>query len=344
MNCSYNKCLANLLMLVVIGAGLVNVSKAQSIRAYLSADSIRVGDRFTLTLVAEHGSDQEPLFPGPQDGEEIFGDLTVLELQGSGMMERLDNNVPVRVDSLIFEVTTFALDTAYVPSIPIFFAANGDTTFYASRPMELPVISMVTEDAADIRDIAPILDFPRKIWPWIVGLLLAVAAIVGLVFYLGRRGEMREEVVIRAPVPQLPPYEEAIKRLRGLEKNSNLNDAYEIKPFYVELTDILRNYLGRRLHINAMESTSRELMEDVKKVAHTTNVPNDAAQSLNRVLHVADLVKFADMHPRPEVGTQAMGETRKLLDQIEKSFTPVREAPQAVETVYEEKAEQVHDE
>ena len=60
---------------------------------------------------------------------------------------------------------------------------------------------------------------------------------------------------------------------------------------------------------------------------------------------MSDLVKFADMHPRPEVGHQAMIETRKVLDVVEKSFKPAVSDPgPAVETVFEDKVEQVHNE
>lgn len=327
------------MLLFCFSLGLGHAAYGQSINAYLSVDSVRVGDRFMLTIVAEHQLEQQPLFPGLQDGEEVFGDLTVLELVGNGTLEFIENNVPLQVDSLVYEVTTFALDTAYVPSMPVYFVANGDTTFYASRPLELPIISMVTDDAESIRDIAPILDFPRNVWPWIIGLLLAAVLIAGLVFYLSRRGQLEEQVFVRAPVPQLAPYEEAIKKLQGLEKDANLEDVEKIKPFYVALTEILRYYLGRRLQINAMESTSRELMEDINRLAHKTALPDEAAYLLRRILHVSDLVKFADMHPRPEVGHQALVETRKVLDVVEESFKPPEPATPAVETVYEENTE-----
>ena len=330
------------MVVCIVALCLVRVSDAQSIRAYVSADSVRVGDRFMLTLVAEHELEQEPLFPSPQDGEAVFGDLTVLELAGSGATEQSD--MPGRIDSLVYEVTTFALDTAYVPSIPVYFANNGDTTFYASRPIEIPVISMVTADAANIRDITPIMEFPRNFLPWIIGLLVAAALIAGLIYYISRRGPLQEEVVIRAPAPQLPPYEEALKKLRRLEKNASLKDVHKIKPFYVELTEILRYYLSRRLDINAMESTSRELMDDINRLAHATNLPNEAAYLLRRILHVSDLVKFADMHPRPEVGNQAMTETKKVLDVIENSFKPVAETTPPVETVYDQNVEHAHNE
>ena len=147
--------------------------------AYLSEDSVRVGDRFMLVLVAQHESVQEPLFPDVQSGEEVFGDLEVLSISGTGSKQIESSSVDVRLDSMVYEVTTFALDTAYVPSIPVFFTVGQDTAFYASRPLELPIISMVTEESAEIRDITPILGFPRNMWPWIIGLLLVAAIVIG---------------------------------------------------------------------------------------------------------------------------------------------------------------------
>ena len=322
------------------------ITYSQSVNAYVSEDSVRIGDRFYITLTATHESEQTPIFPTAQEGEGVFGDLEVLSLQGSGVRLVEGNTAGARVDSLVYEVTTFALDTAFVPSIPIYFAVNGDTSFYASRPLEIPVISVVTPDASDIRDIAPIIEFPRNVWPWILGLLLVAAIAVGLIYYLGRRPVVEEEVVVMAPsVPLLPPYDEAIKKLRGLEKDADLNDLLQVKPFYVELTGILRTYLGRRLNINAMESTSKELMQDMNSLAHGTNLPDESAYLTRRILHVSDLVKFADMQPRPEVGTQALMETRKVLDLIEASFKPVDAAPSPVEEVYDEnKVEHAHEE
>ena len=321
-------------------------SFSQAVNAYVSEDSVRIGDRFYLTLTATHESDQTPIFPTVQEGGDIFGDLELLSVEGAGISLIEGSTTGARIDSLVYEVTTFALDTAFVPSIPIYFAVNGDTSFYASRPLEIPVISVVTPDASDIRDIAPIIDFPRNIWPWMIGLLLVAAVVVGLIYYLGKRPVVEEEVVLRAPMaPLMPPYDEAIKKLQGLEKNSDLNDLLQVKPYYVELTEILRTYLGRRLNINAMESTSKELMQDMNRLAHGTSLPDESAYLTRRILHVSDLVKFADMQPRPEVGTQALMETRKVLDLIEASFKPVEADTSPVEEVYDENnIEHAHEE
>ena len=303
----------------------VPMVSGQSIRAYVSEDSVRVGDRFSLTIVAEHGFPDAPLFPGPEAGEEFFGDLEVLEITARGTSPIEEGRT--RVDSLLYQVTTFALDTAFVPSIPVFFVAGTDTSFFASYPIEIPVISLVSADAEDIRDLAPLAEFPINPWPWILGFLLLGAAIAGGYYYWKRRGPPEREIVLEAPAPKIPPYEEAIGRLRALEKSSNLQDELQVKPYFVELTEILRVYFGRRLGIHAMETTSYELMKDLNQLALAKKITPEAVYLTKRVLHVADLVKFADMHPPPEVGHQALLESRKVLENIEEGLRPAVPEP-----------------
>ena len=166
---------------------------------------------------------------------------------------------------------------------------------------------------------------------------------MGAIYYLSKRPQLVEEVVVRAPAPVLPPYEEAVKRLRGLEKESNLNDLQQIKPYYVELTDILRTYLGRRLNINAMESTSKELMQDMQRLAKSSSMGVETLKLLRPILHVSDLVKFADMHPRPDTGEKAMEETHKVLESVEKSLKPPPPVASPVPAAEEQNVEHVHD-
>ncbi len=316
-------------VLVLVGCFVyAPAAQAQQVRAYVSVDSVRVGDRFSLTVVAEHAFVEDPIFPESQAGAEFFGDLEVLAVQQAG--SRLaSEGVGSRVDSLVYEVATFALDTAFVPSIPVFFIVDADTSFYASFPIELPVISLVPEDAAGIRDLAPIADFPVNPWPWILGILVFLGLIAGIYYLWKRRIDALPERVTHVPVPRVSPIEEAIGRLKTLKKEADLQDLEQIKPFYVELTEILRVYMSRRLQINAMESTSYELMRDLNKLAKRKKITPEAVHLSQRVLHVSDLVKFADIQPGPEVGNQAFIETRKILDEVEAALRPVETPPVA---------------
>lgn len=331
-----------LLFALAIILGFVSSAEAQTIRAYVSADSVKVGDRFSLTIVAEHTQTNDPLFPGVESGEDVFGDLEVLSVLRSGTSMVPGALTGTRADSLVYEVTTFALDTAYVPSIPVFFVAGADTSFFASYPIELPIISLVPADAEGIKDLAPLAEFPFNPWPWLLGLLL-LAGLGALAYrYLRKREGPAPTTIFRAPEPVVSPFEAAVRRLRKLEKEADLEAEQRIKPYYVELTEILRTYLGRRLRINAMESTSAELLRDVNRLAHKKTIPPDAAYLTKRVMHVSDLVKFADMHPPPEVGHQALTEVRKLLDVVETALQPP-EVPAAPVSPVEppEKVEQV---
>lgn len=300
---------------------------AQTVRAYLSADSVKVGDRFTLTLVTEHTRTIDPVFPAASSGENVFGDLEVLQVLRAGTRLLPEAVAGMRADSLVYEVTTFALDTAFVPSLPVYFAAGQDTSFFASSPIALPIISMVPPDAEDIKDLAPLAEFPFNPWPWVVGLLVVAALAFFLYRYWKRREVPASPVVVQAPKPLVSPFEAAIRRLRKLEKETNLDDALQIKPYFVELTEIMRIYLGRRLRIHAMESTSLELMRSVNRLVNQKRIPLEALHLIKRVLHVSDLVKFADMHPSPEIGHKALAEVRKLLDVIERALKPPEPPP-----------------
>lgn len=325
------------LLFICLVLSIAPASYGQQVRAYVSADSVRVGDRFSLTVVAEHTFVEDPIFPATEAGEEFFGDLEVLAVQGAGSRLASDAVAGTRIDSLIYEVTTFALDTAFVPSVPVFFVVDEDTSFFASYPITLPIISLVPEDAEGIRDLAPIAEFPINPWPWILGILLFIALTAGLYYYWQRRRALLANTVYEAPVPRISPLEEAIQRLRTLEKSAKLQEESQIKPFYVELTEILRVYLSRRLGINAMESTSYELLGDLNQLVKKDKVSSESLHLTKRVLNVADLVKFADMLPAAEVGHQAFREARKILDEVEEKFKlieqPVAEAEPPVEEV-----------
>ena len=57
-----------------------------------------------------------------------------------------------------------------------------------------------------------------------------------------------------------PPFEKAIEQLRALE-NENLNKQEEYKRYYSRLIEVVRVYLQEDAKIDALESTSDELLE-----------------------------------------------------------------------------------
>ncbi len=295
---------------------------AQRVRVLPSKDSVSVGERFTLSVAVKHNGVARPLFADPALGDTLMGDLLVLGRRGP-FQSRLAGRSE-RVDSVVYDVTTFALDSAYVPPQPVRLAVETDTFSVGTPPLAVPVRSVVPEDAADIRDLAPLEEFPRPWWFWALiaaGVLLAG----GLVYYFLRRRARKPAAEAEAARPETA-LEEALRRLAALERVPP-PQFDGIKPWYVELADTLRQYIERRLKLPALERTTREITQDLDEARSRFGYPDDLARRVRAVLSAADLVKFADAQPEPAEGRRLVGETRSVLHAIERALTPAVVAP-----------------
>ncbi len=94
------------------------------------------------------------------------------------------------------------------------------------------------------------------------------------------------------------PLEKATTLLQQLE-SKGLWQKGEIKSYYSELTHIARNYIEEEIHIPAMESTTSELIESLRRAAkqQKLKLSNETVENLESVLKQADLVKFAKVKP-----------------------------------------------
>ncbi len=299
----------------MVVASLSAPASAQRVTAYISADSVTVGERFTLSLVAEHNFMAAPFFPAP--GDSLFGDLVALKREVLPARYGGTARPGTRIDSVTYEVATFALDTAYVPPVPVLFAINEDTLRAASQPIFVPVISLVPPGAQDIQDLAPLAEFPAPVWPWV---LLATAALLLLgafVYGLRRKQKAPPPAVEAPPPPPARPYEEAIERLNRLETNEDLAEPAHAKLFYVILSDTLRTYLERRAGVPALESTTRELLATLQQRAHRLPLGEEVMRCAAGVLELSDLAKFAEHRPQPREGKTAIRQARAVIESVE---------------------------
>lgn len=291
-------------------------SRAQHVQAHVSVDSVSVGERFTLSLVARHPAAAPALFP--DSGTASFGDLTVLAQSAPSSRAPAPDTSEAQVDSVAYTVTTFALDSARVPALPVRFTADGDTTSAATPSLTIPVRSVVPDDAEAMRGLAAPTAFPEPRWPWVV-LGLAALILLGGLYYFWRERRATEDA---APLPTMDrrsSYEIATDRLDALTLPPQTASAETIKRFYVDLTHILRTYLARTLGVAAMERTSQELLTVLRGHA---DVPDSVLRVIQGVLEQADLVKFADATPSPETHQEMLRQTRAAIEAIEAAAHP----------------------
>lgn len=288
--------------------------------AYVIEDSIAIGERFTLVVSAEHGFAVNIEFPRPDAGPLIFGDIQVVGEPQEGDRYLGADAPGTRIDSILYTATTFELDSARVPSLPVdVIAANGDTLTGATRPVAIPVYATVPSDETQLRGLAPLAPFPQPTWPWVL-LGVAGVSLVGLLAYLwwNRQPEPAEPEA-PAPEPDISPYDHVIEELAALER-IDLTRRDVAKPFYVRLSSTVRRYLAGRLGIAAMESTTRELVHALER---RPDVPPVVTSRIRAVLELADLVKFSNTRATPDDGKAAIQEARKAIDVVESNHVSV---------------------
>lgn len=279
------------------------------VEARVSADTVRIGERFRVTLTAERAADATTQFPRPDADPERFGAVEVLREHARGTRTAADGR---EVDSVSYVATTFALDRARLPALPVRVVDGADTTTVSTAARIVPVASVVGPDAEGLRTGEPLAPFPRSPWPWLLWGVVGAALVGGLYWWWRRQSAtVRERASAEAA-----PHDAAISRLRTLAASADLQDPAAVKAFYVGLADVVRTYLARTFAINARERTTREL---VAALHRRTDCPSEAVERVEAVLERADRVKFAGVRPSPDASKETYRWTRQSIEALQEA-------------------------
>ena len=300
---SYLKYLA--LFLAAVAFYVPGVASVK-LTAALDSASIMMGRVDTLRLIVDREESVQGVFPlfnkvGPGGYVTLFNDTVEL---GTPVMDTVGRNGGRIIERLRVPVQVF--DSGFYRLPPFVYLTASDSI--ASNELELTVVPVkVGENDAisDYRDITDPSD--RSFWDWMpdwlydlwwLWLLFIVVAIVAV--YFGRKYRKTGKFIALPEKPQPKPWTVALKRLEDL-KSKNLWENGMEKEYFTQLTDILRDYLYARFGINAMEMTSRQIMQTL---ADQSDVREQRGY-VRKILDVADFVKFAKVRPLPADNVEA---------------------------------------
>jgi hypothetical protein len=196
-------------------------------------------------------------------------------------------------------VTSFEDSLFYIAPLPF---VSGDDTVW-SDGLTLNVVQPFEMDTTDmaITDIKGVYKAP--IWWWgifrwvLLALLLAGVGVAGyyLITYLQRRKleEAGNEVVSE---PLRPAEEVALEKLDAI-KEKKIWQQGQVKEYYTQLTDVVREYIARRFEVSSVEQTSDETLRDIRPLLSERK---DLYDQLRKMLTLADLVKFAKWSTTPD--------------------------------------------
>ncbi|MEI6754661.1 MAG: hypothetical protein WCK78_16020 [Paludibacter sp.] len=263
-----------------------------TVNAKIDSTMIWIGNQAHLTYEVSQQPNQKVIMP-------IFTDSIPggLELVEPGKMDTSKSPDGHLVVSQHYLVTAFKDSLLYIPAFP--FVLNGDTVW--SKSLSLKVVQPFKIDTASkkIADIKPVYDmrFDWRDFLKTVLLILVILILIGALIYLFQRYFKKKPVLTENEIKLLQPaHVVALNQLDKI-KQEKLWQQGRSKEYHTELTDVLREYIERMFNINSMEMTSEEILEHLRALRMEQK---STYMSLQQILKLADLVKFAKWNAAPD--------------------------------------------
>ena len=274
------------------------------IKTSVDSTSIKIGEELIISFKVELDGIKKVVFPDTKS----FGALEVIENYKTDTLTEKSNIALIKQ----YGLTQFDSGTYTIPQQKILF---GNKTLL-SDSIEINVLSIKVDTTKQkLYDIKPILhvkkpSLKKTILNWLL-ILIAITAIISIVFYYWRKRELKT----KNNNLSLPPYELAKLALSKLnEEKAFEND--EVKEFYSDLTLILRKYLNDKVYNHSLESTTDELLlklNDLNK-SNKISLDEESIKNIEATLKRADLVKFAKSKPSIEMVRM---DKKAILNEIE---------------------------
>jgi hypothetical protein len=258
---------------------------AQKVTSSVDTTRNKIGAKFLLTLKTTVGKNDKVKFPETKN----FGALEIIE---SYKIDTVKKNESLELIKK-YGLTQFDSGRYSIPKIRV--VINGKPVFTDSIALEVTNVKVDTlkQKMYDIKTVQSV-ETSNNWWIYLLLFVVFVWLSFGIFWFLKNRKkpQKEEEIVYTSPI------EKATSLLQSLEKKE-LWQKGEVKIYYSELTDIVRNYIEEEIQIPAMESTTSELVLSLKNVAKQKKLKlsQETLSNLEKVLKQADLVKFAKVKP-----------------------------------------------
>jgi hypothetical protein len=260
---------------------------AQQISSNIDSTQIKIGSQFNLIIKAKVNAKDKVVFPAGK----FFGALEILE---SYPIDTIKNDNQYELIKK-YGLTQFDSGRYVIPKLLVKINQKEFRTDSLSILVNDVKVDTTKQQMYDIKDIIATEEKPMSEW-WKLLILLVFIIASGFASYfiikrLQKDKEQKEEFFAS-------PIEKAIAYLQNLDKKQ-LVQRGDVKEYYSEMTDITRTYIEESVHIPAMESTSSELIESLKKAIKDKKmfVNREDLEKFSRVLENSDLVKFAKSQP-----------------------------------------------
>ena len=278
---------------------------AQEVSSYVDTTSIRIGEQITYKINVKTDSLEDIDFPKAKD----FAPFELIN------EFKVDTNYLNKkfIISKKFALTYFDSGAYYIPSQKLTLL-NKEVKLDSFKITINPVKIDTTKQG--LYDIKPIMKSKTQIDFIFLGYILIFIAVICAVLYF-KKQIFSFFSIQKLKVEYLTPYEKAVIELTKIKKLNYLSDV-DIKTYYSDLTFVLRNFIEEKIIKNALESTTKELIQKLSllKTSKKLNFSNSTLKNIEDVFSRADLVKFAKYEPDAQSASIDLETLSKELENI----------------------------
>jgi len=243
--------------------------------------AIRVGDTIDFKIAGLPTSDIKSVEvpPGTEDLDESGWDVTL----------KMSTNGGPHLEADALKAGRLTL-----PSLALKDAA--DKALGRTNPVTLNVESSIApndpkkDEPADLQPPVS-LSFPR--WVILAAAALALSILSGVIYGFVRWSRKSRPPIVKVPEQLKPEDEVAFGLILELER-SPLLERGDYKKYYFKVSEILKNYLGRRYSFEAPESTTSEMISIMRA---QKIVPDFNLDQIEKIFLTMDVIKFTDTIP-----------------------------------------------
>jgi hypothetical protein len=255
------------------------------IKTSVDKAEVYVGDMIKYEIAIVHDASIR-LVPPPLGAN--LGAFDVKDYQADIQSKLKDG----RTQSLTtFSLSTFTTGDYIIPGVPIIFLMP-DSTRKVMFADEVPIkVKSLLENAGDSVDIKPLKaphEFKRDYTPYFVIAGIFVLLILAALWLLKwrKKGQAQEQIDTR------PAWEIGFEKL-ALLREKRLLEQDKTKLYYIELTEVVRWFLGRVYGITVLDMTTDEFLAQFREL----ELPAELFDRTASFLRYGDLVKFAKFIP-----------------------------------------------
>ena len=284
---------------------LFNQLNAQEASNFVDTTNIRIGEQINYKINIKLDSLDEINFPKAKD----FAPFELIN------EFKVDTNYLDKkfIISKQFALTFFDSGTYYIPSQKLSLLDKEiklDSFKVTINPTKIDTTKQ------GLYDIKPIMKSNTK-FDFLFWLYILIFIIVFCTFLYFKNHIFSFFTINKLEVEYLTPYEKAVTELSKI-KDLNYLSEIDIKTYYSDLTFVIRNFIEEKIIDNALECTTKELIQKLSllKTSKKLNFSNSTLKNIEDVFSRADLVKFAKYEPDTQSASTDLETLTKELEKI----------------------------